>query len=107
MRAGRLRNKIEIQRRTNEQDAAGQPMTSWVKVVAVHADILQRSGMEAIKADAETSIVKASIRIRYREGIDAGMRVLLGSTIYDIKAVLPDVAKRRHVDLVCEVINGR
>lgn len=89
------------------QDSAGQPLTTWVKVADVWADIRHKSGLETIKADAETSIVKASIRIRYRTGIDAGMRVLHGSRVYDIKAVLPDVATRQHVDLVCEVINGR
>lgn len=32
------------------------------------------------------------------------MRVLHGETVYQIKAVLPDEARRDHVDLVCEVV---
>jgi head-tail adaptor len=32
------------------------------------------------------------------------MRVLHGSTAFDIKAVLPDETRKTHVDLVCEVV---
>ena len=50
-----------------------------------------------------TSTLKASIRIRYRTGIDAGMRVLHGGVVYQVLAVLPDVAGREFIDVVAEV----
>jgi len=106
MKAGQFSSLVTVQQRASGQDPAGQPLITWEKVASVWANIRHRSGLEAIKADADTSIVKASIRIRYRDGINAGMRVLHGATIYDIKAVLPDVAKKEHLDLICEVVNG-
>lgn len=107
MLAVKLNKRITIQKMGPDQDEIGQPIPAdWVDVVTVWADIRHQSGMEAVKADAPVSVVKASIRIRYREGINAGMRVLHGSTAYNITAVLPDVAKKEHVDLVCEVVNG-
>ncbi|AGW94602.1 hypothetical protein N234_31640 [Ralstonia pickettii DTP0602] len=96
-------NRVTIQRRATGQDEIGQPVETWADVSTVWANIRHTSGMEAIKAGADVSIVRASIRIRWRTGIDAGMRVVHGATVYDIKAVLADEVGRKHVDLVCEV----
>ena len=105
MQAGRLNRRCTLQAPGTTTDALGQPIPGWTDVATVWADIRMKSGLEAIKADAVTSTVRASIRIRYRTGLDASMRVLHGSTAYAIKAVLPDEARREHVDLVCEVVS--
>lgn len=104
--AGTLNQRISIQQRGATCDAAGQPVESWSPVAEVWASIMHASGMSTIKAGADTSVVKASIRIRYRTGLNAGMRVVGPLATYAIKAVLPDVARKEYVDLVCEVING-
>lgn len=100
--AGQLRNQIKLQARASGSDELGQPVESWVDVVTVWANIRHMSGAEAIRAGATGSTVKASIRIRFREGVTAAMRVLYGSTAYKILAVMPD-GGREFVDLVCEV----
>lgn len=64
------------------------------------------SGLEAIKGGAEASISKASIRVRYRRDLHAGMRATHDGVVYGIQAILPDVSRREYMDLVCEVING-
>lgn len=99
------RNKrITLQRRATGRDAAGQPVTVWEQVAPpVWADVRHQRGLEAIKAGAVTSVVQVSINIAYRDGLDSGMRAVHGSTVYDIKAVLPD-ARRAFIDLVCEVV---
>lgn len=104
MRAGTLNRKVTVQRQdASAVDAWGQPLPSvWLDVCTPWANIRHLSGAEAIKGDAITSTVRASIRIRYRVGIDAGMRVLHGATVYKVVAVMPDEARREHVDLVCE-----
>lgn len=102
LRAGQLNRRVTLQRRATGQDAAGQPVSTWQDVATVWASVLTQNGLESIKADRPVSQVKASIRIRWRTDIDAGMRAVLGATVYDIKAVLPDETKRQHVDLVCE-----
>lgn len=104
LRAGTLNRLLTIQRLDGGKDAWGQPLPDvWVDVCKPWANIRHLSGAEAIKADAVASTVRASIRIRYRTGIDAGMRVLHGTTVYTIKAVMPDEARREFIDLVCEV----
>lgn len=109
MDSRRLNRKVTIQRQTATQDATGQPLTTWGNLIAssdgkAWANILHLNGSESIKANADASTVRASIRIRYRADVDAGMRVMHGAVAYDIKAVLPDEARREFVDLVCEVV---
>lgn len=105
MRAGTLNSQVMIQRRASGKDAWDQPLPeAWVNYRPLWANIKHQTGSQAIKADAPVSTVRASIRIRYCTDIDAGMRVVHRSTIYDIQAVLPDEVRREHVDLVCEVV---
>jgi SPP1 family predicted phage head-tail adaptor len=103
MDAGLLRALVLLQSPPSGQDTEGQPSGSWSTVATLHADIRHVAGLEAVKAGADSSVVKASARIRWRTNVASGMRLLKGTTVYMIQAVLPD-AGRRHVDLVCEVI---
>lgn len=104
MQAGRLDTRITIQRKTGGTDAWGAPLPeAWEDYASVWANVRHLSGSESIKAGADVSIVRASIRIRSIPGIDAGMRVVHGAQVYDIEAVLPG-AGRQHVDLVCKLL---
>lgn len=111
MQAGTLRDRIHIQRRTGGADGWGTPEPgpeAWENISPgrIAANVLHKSGLGTIKADAEVSIVRASIRIRRRAGVDAGMRVLFGSSIYSIEAALPGPT-REYMDLVCKLIQGK
>ncbi|OYD50714.1 phage head closure protein [Acidovorax kalamii] len=105
MQAGRLNRRCVIQAPGTAQDELGQPIPGWTDVATVWADIRMKSGLEAIKAGAPVSVVAASIRIRYREDVNAGMRVVHNLVAYEIKAVMPDVSGRKFLDLACEVVN--
>lgn len=101
-----LNRIVSIQSPTATQDAAGQPIPTWATSISVWANIRHLSGIEGIKADSETSTVKASIRIKRGPTVSAAMRVVHGSTTYRILAVLPDEVCRDKIDLVCEVVHG-
>jgi SPP1 family predicted phage head-tail adaptor len=103
LKAGSLNKLVTIQAKTDTVDAIGQPINTWVDVATVWADIRYLSGLESIKSDAPNSIAKVSIRVRYRADITPAMRVVAGSIVYKITAVLPD-KKNRSVDLACEVV---
>lgn len=108
MKAGTLKDRIHIQRRTGGQDAWGTPQPeNWENITLnrIAADVRHKSGLSAIKADADVSIVQASARIRHRSDVEAGMRMILGSAVYDIDAVLPGPTKE-YVDLVCKLTTG-
>jgi len=104
MQAGRLNRRCVIQQPGTVQDELGQPIPGWTDVALVWASIRHLSGVEAIKADATVSTVKASIRIRWRPGLNAGMRVVHDAQVYSIEAVMPDAGGREFVDLVAEVV---
>lgn len=103
---GQLNRRLTLQAPSATQDAIGQPLDTWTDVATVWADVRHPNGLQALKADAPTSTVRASIRIRWRTGVTAAMRALdvASGTVYAIRAVLPDVQTRAHIDLVCEVV---
>lgn len=99
MQAGSLDTRITIQRKTGGTDAWGAPLPeAWADYASVWSNIRFLSGTESIKAGADVSVVSASIRIRWRQDVTAGMRVVAGAAVYDIEAVLPG-ARREYVDL--------
>lgn len=107
MDAGSLRDRIHIQRRAGGKDEYNQPLPdTWENISGqrIAANVQHRSGLSSIKADADVSIVRASIRIRRRADVNAGMRVLIGVDVYDIEAVLPGDT-REHIDLVCKRVS--
>lgn len=105
MQAGLLNRRVTLQAPGTTQDELGQPIPGWTDVATLWADIRMKSGLESIKAGAPVSVVQASIRVRYRAGITAGMRVVHNLQAFNITAVLPDVGGREYVDLVCELVN--
>lgn len=115
MRAGTLRTWIRIERREDGTDEAGQPNGAWVEVVTILSYPRGQTGMGAITRNQDNvsaSINAYSFRIRFRRGIDQGMRVIElfdGQPVgepYDIKNVRFDLARRQWTDLVCEQGGG-
>lgn len=102
MRAGRLNRRVVIQQRLAAENELGERVSGWQTVDTVWANVINKSGLETVRNEMDMSVVSASIRIRYRTGITAGMRVLDGSTVYDIQAVLLDNTGKQYVDLVCQ-----
>lgn len=106
MNRGQRNHRITIQHRIDNKDNWGTPLPqAGEDVVKVWAEVVHQSGLGAIRAGAEISTVRASIRIGWRTGITAGMRALHAGQVYDIEAVLPG-ATRQHVDLVCKLVVG-
>ena len=105
MQAGLLNRRVTLQAPGTTQDELGQPIPGWTDVATLWADIRMKSGLESIKAGAPVSVVQASIRVRYRAGITAGMRIVHNLQAYNITAVMPDVGGREYVDLVAEVVS--
>jgi len=101
----RLMAKVTLKSPPTGQDTLGQPTGSWSDVATVFADIRHESGLEAIKAGAETSAVRCSVRVNYRASILPSWRVVFGAKTYEVKAVLPD-SRKRWVDLACELVTA-
>ena len=104
MTAGARRHLCELQGRTVGVDELGQPFTTWSATRTFWGDIRFLSGLAAIKAGADTSVAKVSIRALHGP-FDSGQRVINDGKVYEIQAVLPD-GKNKHVDLVCIAVTA-
>lgn len=99
-----LNKRVTIQERSDGEDAAGQPVDVWSDVATVWASIDAISGREYFASQANQAELQTRIRIRLRDDITPAMRVVHGSTIYNIKAVLP---QSRELHLMCTSgVNG-
>lgn len=106
MRAGTLNRRVKLQSRAKSKDAAGQPKSKWTTVAELWANISCSSGMGAItrmQENVPVSAEKYSIRIRFRQGVTAGMRILYGTQAFDIGQVRMDFSGRQWTDLICEL----
>ena len=104
MKAGLLRHRVTLQTQVATVDDIGQPSTSWLDTASLWADVRYLTGLGALKAGADTSVGKCTIRLRHR-AIEAGQRIVYGDEVFDIKQILPD-GKKSYVDCVYEVINA-
>jgi SPP1 family predicted phage head-tail adaptor len=102
---GKRKHIAIIKSRTAGVDAADQPLNTWtVTVATVWADVRFLRGLETIKGGAETSQVSASINMAYRTNLTTDMRIECMGLVFQIKAILPDLAGKKFVDVACEVI---
>lgn len=89
--AGDLRHFVVIQRpRAFQNEETGELETCWVMVAQVYAQIVPSSVREFTAAAAEQSEASGRIVIRYRDDVDATMRIVHRGRAYQILGVLPD-----------------
>lgn len=105
--AANLNQRIRLQKFIGTQDSFGETNGTWTDIATVWADIRYLNGKEYLAAQREINKAAVSIRIRWRNDVEPTMRVLHGNAIYNIEAVLPDMQKRMHLDLVCSTDSNR
>jgi SPP1 family predicted phage head-tail adaptor len=98
-----MNHRITLLRRQAGRDALNQPIEDWTDVATIWADVRFQSGAEVLRANAEVSVKRASIRIRARKDIDASWRIRYQGEEFDVKSALPD-DDRSFVFLVCESV---
>lgn len=91
MEAGRLRHRVVVQSLAETQDSTtGAISEAWSNLATTWAEIVPLSGREFIAAHEKDSEIVARITMRYRDDITAKMRIVHGTTVYNILAVLAD-----------------
>lgn len=91
VRAGRLRHRVTIEEKQITLDSDGAQEEVWVLwATGVPAEIGALSARELIAAQAVSSKVNTRIKMRYRSGLSASMRIRHRDTIYNIEGVIPD-----------------
>ncbi len=96
-----LRKRFSLEMPVETPDGAGGMITSYALVANVWGAIVARNGYELWVAERIEQNVSHQITIRYREGITAAHRFILGARRFNMIAVADlDGRKRR---LVCQV----
>lgn len=96
MEAGKLRHRVTIQKKDKVQDPiSGEILFEWVDIwkdIPASIDYLSvRDYMGGLTASQTPQAkITARITIRYRDGINAEMRILHKNKIFDIKGLLQD-----------------
>lgn len=110
LEAGKLRHRVSLQSQLQTQNpVTGDIAITWVEVAEIWASVEPLSAREFIAAQAVQSNVTTRITIRKRE-VDATMRIVYGSTVYNIHGVLSDpMSGNEYLTLPCSqgVNDGR
>lgn len=92
MNIGKLDQRITIQSRVHTQDSTGAPSTQWIDVAPPFwANVIDITGKEFMAGNTVQNTVQTKITIRYPGAnivIKSSMRVLHGTDIFNIEAVL-------------------
>lgn len=97
MRSGRLSERITIQQKSVTRDTVGAEVITWSTVATVWAAVEPLRGREFVAIRQTTTDITTRFLIRYRSGITAAMRILLGSQAYNIVEVINP--RMRNVEL--------
>jgi SPP1 family predicted phage head-tail adaptor len=88
--AGQLRHRVTLQKPQTTVSGYGERTTSWADAFTCWADFHPLSVREFLAQSGLQSQVTARVTIRYRDDVDATMRVTYRGKVYNIAGVLPD-----------------
>jgi SPP1 family predicted phage head-tail adaptor len=98
--AGKMDRRVALEERTVTRAQDGSETVVWTQVAETWAHIKPLRGQERYSAGAEQPEHDAMIRIRWRNDVSSGMRVVHGNRIWDIKSVL-EIGRHEGLDLLC------
>jgi SPP1 family predicted phage head-tail adaptor len=91
MKAGKLRHRINIERKVETQDSSGNIFIAWESMAeSISAAIEPLSAKEFVASQSLQSQIVARITIRNMDGLDASMRIVHNGKIYNPAGFLPD-----------------
>lgn len=105
--AGRLRNRIELQRKTTTRDASGEPIETWSTYATVWAEYIGGAGAERLVGQQVTGRGGVVWRIRYRNPEPTiTERVKFGTRTFDINDADSVENRNREILLACTEVTS-
>lgn len=102
MRAGRLRQRITIRRKSVTRDNMGGEVVTWVDDDPIPAEAEPIRGREYVALQQSESELEVRFRIRYQPDITPDVRVVWRSTVYELVSPAIDVGgRKREMELMC------
>lgn len=107
MRAGRLKERVTIQRAVETPDAGGGAAISWQDMAKVWASVEPLSGRDQVEGGGLVGVASYRVRMRRREGITSADRLVWRGVVLDIASPPLMDAKREMTQLLCVVQEAR
>lgn len=102
MQAGRLRYRLRFEKPVRIRDESGEVIVDqWVEAFTVWGAVEPLTGREYLTSAEFRPGVSTRIRVRWRDDLDASLRVLHAGVVYDIQAVLPVMGLHQEALLMC------
>jgi len=103
----KLNTRIEIWSNTPAPDGKGHVVNHWLRVAAPWAEVIDilPSRSERVAEAIDISARPCRIRMRYREDIDASMRVKIGGRLLKIIAGPAELGRRQGTEIVAEELS--
>lgn len=73
---GKLRHRVRIEEKIRTSDGAGGAAVTWQEVVTIYCEIIPLGGMARLAAEQAESTISLRIRLRWRDGLRQGQRVV-------------------------------
>lgn len=103
MRAGRLRTLLTFQVDAGTANDLGEVEPDWTDDFSCRGEVVPESGSEVFEADRVVAQTIYRVRIRYRAGITAKHRVLVGDRVFHLLEPPQNVDERSR-ELVLRVV---
>lgn len=104
MRAGELRNKIEIQNYVRIENEVGEEVKQWKLYRKLWSKFYNSSVKDQLKAGKDAASIVYEIVIRYRKDIDTTMRIVYKNKNYNIDHVVNYKEQNIETHLFCTLI---
>ena len=101
-RLGALRHRVTIEAPVRTPDDGGGAAITWQAVASVWAEIQPRSGREVFESDQLGGRVTHDVRMRFRDGVTAKMRIFCAGRLLDIRHVANVGTRGQWLICACE-----
>lgn len=105
MRSGLLNKRVELWRKTVEQDSYGAMKETWDKLKDLRSYTYRKSGKNTISNDELIDINKIQIQVRNQHDIREQDRIKYNGSMYDIYFLQPRDVQERFLMIYCKRIN--
>lgn len=101
--AGQMDRRVILRRPAEQQDAIGEPSGPATVVATCWAQLIPRRGREVQSSARDVAEAFDLFRIRWRPGVDEGLELVLGVSVYQVHMVT-EIGRREGLELLCRKV---
>lgn len=104
MRSGNLKHKLTFQDQTELKNDFGEAVNDWNDIYICRASIQTISGKETYLSNQNYSTLSHKLRVRYSNLINTKQRILFGTRVFNILAVLNIFEANKELEILVEEV---